>query len=103
MPEITPEVKTLTELVYMEDNPDKKWEDLHQTYKDQRYQKTQITLNCLSKMNFCVVNKSQIKKPEDDRFVFNRLVEIIKEFNKGVKKQNMALYPVEELAHRILA
>lgn len=100
---MTDEVKLLAELIYLEEKPGESWEKLQSLYKEQRYVKAQTAINCLGKMNKVIVSPSQVKKEVDDRFIFNKLVNIINEFNKKLTTTRPALYPTEELVHRILA
>lgn len=101
---LTDDVKTLAELMFVDMNTERKVDfvNLQQVYKDKWYAKAHSAINCLSKMNKIIVTPGQVKQEVDERFLFNKVVGIIKEFNKGLKTTKPDLYPVDELAHKIL-
>lgn len=102
--QLTDDVKTLAELMFIDLSPERKVDfiNLQQVYKEKWYAKAHSAINCLGKMNKIMVSPGQVKKEVDERFLFNKVVNIIKEFLKGVKTTKAELFPVEELAHRIL-
>lgn len=99
---MTEETKTLAVLMYLETNPKRTWEELQQVYKEKWYTRASSAINCLSKMNKVLVNPSQLKKSDEERFIFNKLVNTINTFNLKLKTTKPALYPTEELAYRIM-